>query len=48
VFSEVTNTAVAGIAVRARPYGIAFDSGKHDMYVASYGPNDVRVILISY
>ena len=47
VVSDVTNTVVATINVGTQPYGVAYDSGKGEVFVANYYSNSVTVIADS-
>ena len=44
VVSDVTDTVVATVNVGTQPYGVAYDSGKGEVFVANYYSNTVTVI----
>jgi YVTN family beta-propeller protein len=44
VISDRTNQAIANITVGKSPYGVAYDSGKGEVFMANHGSNSVSVI----
>ena len=47
IISDVSHTVVANVSVGTLPYGIVFDFGRGELFVANYGDNSVSAIFDS-